>query len=100
MGYYAESVLQAPAEERGVAGGHQDAGAVENFGSRDQGLEIAHGFAHGMSEEGHRRRVAGDARGALHYFRGALLDGVGKFAAAVVAVDFAATRGCRLRDRT
>ena len=87
---HAQSVFEAPPEQRRVAGGDQDSGSGEIIGRRNQGLDVEIGFPHGMPEKTQNRRVAGDASGAFDYFRGALRNGIGKLAAAIMAMDFAA----------
>src|ERR1700761_4086460 len=83
----AESVREAPAEECGVAGGHEDAGAGDGVGGGEECAEVGGCFGGGVAEEADERGVGGDAAITFGDESGAALDGFCEIGGAVEAVD-------------
>jgi len=84
----AQAVLEAPAEEVGVAGGEEKAGAVEGGRGGDEGFEIVVGLADRVAEEADGAGVPRDAAAALDDERKTLLDHVAGLIRALEAVHF------------
>src|SRR5262249_7173352 len=82
----AQALLEAPAEQSGVARGNKHARAEELVRAGDQRLQIARIFRDGVAEKTHRSRVGDDAAAQFHTSRGASADSVEQFVVAFVAM--------------
>src|SRR3954471_18645461 len=83
----AQAVVQAPAEQGGVARGHEDAQADERLGRGDQRLEVLVALGHRVPPVPDAGGVARDPVGPLDDLCRAGPDRASQLAAAVVAVD-------------
>src|SRR3954470_4061561 len=78
-----QTIREAPAQQRSIPRGHKNSRTSERFCRGDQRLHVEIRFGCGMAEKSQPGRISSNCTATFYHLRGAFLDGLRKFGAAV-----------------